>query len=270
MCANGVRSLAVSCLLCHHKAVLAVRHVAGSRFGTAGHLPSLKDAPMANDEHIAQLKNGVAAWNAWREENRDIRPDFRGADLSRADLSRANLSEANLSAADLEAATLVDTDLTGADLGGCRIYGVPAWSLKLDTRTKQQNLVITQTDEPAITVDNIEVAQLPMLGAAERQTPRTRLRADGVQLRQALRPHLRSTTELQTVSLRRCDHALALLTTHRGNPLAEASGCLPTSLNPYSRIVCAQQASCSLKRCCRPLYAGHGLGRHRGEVWGSG
>src|SRR5262249_31948652 len=34
-----------------------------------------------------------------------------------------------------------------------------AWSLKLDTTTKQQNLVITQWDEPTVTVDNVEVAQ---------------------------------------------------------------------------------------------------------------
>jgi hypothetical protein len=34
---------------------------------------------MANDEHIALL--GVAAWNAWRNENPNIRPDFSGANL---------------------------------------------------------------------------------------------------------------------------------------------------------------------------------------------
>ena len=54
--------------------------------------------------------------------------------------------------------SLVDTDLTGADLTGCRVYGVSAWGLKLEG-AKQQNLVITHEDEPAITVDNIEVAQ---------------------------------------------------------------------------------------------------------------
>jgi hypothetical protein len=36
---------------------------------------------MANDEHVALLKQGVAAWNAWRRDNPDVRPDFSGADL---------------------------------------------------------------------------------------------------------------------------------------------------------------------------------------------
>jgi hypothetical protein len=53
----------------------------------------------------------------------------------------------------------LEADLTGADLTGSRIYGVSAWKLKLDETTKQQNLVITNPDEAAITVDNIEVAQ---------------------------------------------------------------------------------------------------------------
>jgi hypothetical protein len=214
---------------------------------------------MANDDHVAQLMNGVAAWNAWRDENSNILPnlnganlnganlsdailcgadlsgaelasaDLSGADLSGADLSGAtllgarlyfanlsganlsgakldkadlyqaklieadlsgaslsgadlsgaelasadlsgayivdarligaNLSGANLSGANLQIAALVNTDLAGADLTGCRIYGVSAWRLNLDSRTKQQNLVITHSSEAAITVDNIEVAQ---------------------------------------------------------------------------------------------------------------
>ena len=52
----------------------------------------------------------------------------------------------------------VNADLTVADLTGCRLFGVSAWAVKLDG-TKQQNLIITPANEPAITVDNIEVAQ---------------------------------------------------------------------------------------------------------------
>jgi len=73
-------------------------------------------------------------------------------------LGGANLSSADLRGANLQCVSLVDADLTDADLTGCRIYGVSAWGLKLE-RTKQQNLVVTRDDEPAITVDNIEVAQ---------------------------------------------------------------------------------------------------------------
>ena len=73
-----------------------------------------------------------------------------------------DLSRANLIGADLQQATLVETDLTGADLTGCHIYGISAWGLRLEG-AKQQNLVVTPENEPAITVDNIEVAQFVYL-----------------------------------------------------------------------------------------------------------
>jgi uncharacterized protein YjbI with pentapeptide repeats len=80
------------------------------------------------------------------------------ADLRRVDLSGADLREANLREARLEGAQLVDTDFTDADLTGCRIFGISAWRLKLES-AKQESLVITSENEPEITVDSIEVAQ---------------------------------------------------------------------------------------------------------------
>jgi hypothetical protein len=53
-------------------------------------------------------------------------------------------------------AILVDTDLRNADLTGSRVYGVSAWRLKTDG-AKQIGLIITEPDEPVITVDDIEV-----------------------------------------------------------------------------------------------------------------
>src|SRR5919109_2960847 len=47
---------------------------------------------MANEEHLARLKQGVAAWNQWREANPDIQPILAGADLREADLTRADLT----------------------------------------------------------------------------------------------------------------------------------------------------------------------------------
>jgi uncharacterized protein YjbI with pentapeptide repeats len=66
---------------------------------------------MANDEQVALLKQGVAAWNTWRGENPNVVPELSGANLYGAYLRGANLTGANLSDADLWAATLVDTIL---------------------------------------------------------------------------------------------------------------------------------------------------------------
>ena len=53
---------------------------------------------------------------------------------------------------------MIRTNLENADITGCRIYGISVWNIKLKN-TKQTNLVITPKDEPAITVDNLELAQ---------------------------------------------------------------------------------------------------------------
>jgi hypothetical protein len=51
---------------------------------------------MANEEHLAILKQGVEAWNAWRLERPDVRPDLGEANLSGADLRGADLRRVNL------------------------------------------------------------------------------------------------------------------------------------------------------------------------------
>ena len=71
---------------------------------------------MANPEHLAILKEGVQAWNKWRAENAEDRPDLRGADLSGADLSEADLREVDLSEARLIEAILCFANLSGANL----------------------------------------------------------------------------------------------------------------------------------------------------------
>jgi uncharacterized protein YjbI with pentapeptide repeats len=94
--------------------------------------------------------------------------DLRGADLTKADLSQANLSDANLSFADLSHADLSGADLSwsnisdtkcdAAILTGCKIYGLSAWNVHLN-QTTQTGLIITRGTEPAITVDNLKIAQ---------------------------------------------------------------------------------------------------------------
>lgn len=71
---------------------------------------------MANREQVDLIKQNINAWNAWRLEHSDIRPDLSGANLSGANLFHADLRRANLTRADLTRADLSKSDLTRADL----------------------------------------------------------------------------------------------------------------------------------------------------------
>ena len=106
---------------------------------------------MANEEHVAILRQGVEGWNAWRKNNPRLKPDLRKitilgprfcnaprqwekvsdavlaphglarVDLHQADLSRVliegvDLSHANLRHASLYAANITDTLLMKANL----------------------------------------------------------------------------------------------------------------------------------------------------------
>jgi uncharacterized protein YjbI with pentapeptide repeats len=108
-------------------------------------LRSAANVTDSNPDHI-QLMKRVAAWNAWRRKNPDVRPDLReaslrgrrlgganlakanlgGADLSNAHLRLANLrgailSAAQLSRANLYGANLIEAELTGTDLGSANL-----------------------------------------------------------------------------------------------------------------------------------------------------
>lgn len=86
---------------------------------------------MANEEHVKILKQGVDAWNKWRQENPGILPDLSRADLSGAHLSFARLTDvllhdadfsgAQLNSADLNAADLTATNLSHANLGSANL-----------------------------------------------------------------------------------------------------------------------------------------------------
>ena len=78
---------------------------------------------MANPEHLQLLKQGVEAWNQWRDQRRDIKPNLRGANLIEVDFPRTNLLGADLTGAVLIGATLVGATLTRADLTGAILAG---------------------------------------------------------------------------------------------------------------------------------------------------
>jgi uncharacterized protein YjbI with pentapeptide repeats len=91
-----------------------------------------------------------------------------GASLQNTDLTDVDLSGSNLTGANLNGATLLRTNLRGAmllettfrqaSLVNCKVYGVSAWQLSVEG-TQQEDLLITDDNEPEVTVDDLEVAQ---------------------------------------------------------------------------------------------------------------
>ena len=96
---------------------------------------------MANPEHVKILKEGVVAWNKWREGNPNTEPDLLDADIAgidlpgvnlrRAQLSRAQMMFSDFSGADFRNAHLVETDLFDSVLDGVDFSGAFAVHVNL-------------------------------------------------------------------------------------------------------------------------------------------
>jgi len=66
---------------------------------------------MANHKHVEIISRGVAAWNQWRKQDPDIKPNLSGVNLFQAKLANANMRQTDLKKTDLR-----EADLTGADV----------------------------------------------------------------------------------------------------------------------------------------------------------
>lgn len=69
-------------------------------------------------DYLELIEKGVKAWNHWRSEHPEARPDLKTAYLFEKSLPGINLSHVNLSRACLIGADLRNADLTGAKLSG--------------------------------------------------------------------------------------------------------------------------------------------------------
>jgi uncharacterized protein YjbI with pentapeptide repeats len=77
---------------------------------------------MADAAHVEALKQGAAAWTAWRAAHPSARPDLAGASLRGLDLADADLTHADLTGADLRGTILSRALLSGADLSGANCF----------------------------------------------------------------------------------------------------------------------------------------------------
>jgi uncharacterized protein YjbI with pentapeptide repeats len=67
---------------------------------------------MANREQLELLKEGIDAWNDWREKNPDVQPNLEDADLQGLNLCKANFKGILLRRANLQNANLCEANLT--------------------------------------------------------------------------------------------------------------------------------------------------------------
>jgi len=118
-------------------------------------------AAVANEEHVKRLKQGVAEWNAWREETGPPKPDFSGANLHGANLSGTNLTFACLTGAYLDGASLTGAYLDGANLTGAYLAGADLTGAYLDSANLRGAILLNANLRGAILLDaNLDGARL--------------------------------------------------------------------------------------------------------------
>jgi uncharacterized protein YjbI with pentapeptide repeats len=77
---------------------------------------------MADEAHLAVLKQGADAWNAWRAAHAGTPADLASASLRGLDLAGANLAGADCREADLRGTILSGATLTDANLAGANFF----------------------------------------------------------------------------------------------------------------------------------------------------
>src|SRR3954454_20533398 len=96
---------------------------------------------MANEEHLAILRQGVEIWNAWRQENPCIEPDLSGAHLEWTKLFRIDLSDTIMNDVILVSAQLDVANFSRAQLIGQNSQ-VQAWREPSSRRSILQKRIL--------------------------------------------------------------------------------------------------------------------------------
>ncbi|MEH2355948.1 pentapeptide repeat-containing protein [Nostoc sp.] len=101
---------------------------------------------MANEEHLAILRQGVEVWNQWRKKNSNVIPD----------LSKANFSKYDFSKIDLSKAILIKTDFSDTNLFNANLFIA---NVK-DANFKNSNLVRADLRDTKLGEANLSYATL--------------------------------------------------------------------------------------------------------------
>ena len=142
-----------------NKASLKQANLGGANLGKA----SLIEANLSDAELRGANLGNADLGKASLYQARISFASLRGANLSEANLTSANLNRADLTGADLRRATLTQATLIGASVDAAKVseskvYGVNVWDL-VGEFGEQEDLIVTRSDQPIITVDSIKIAQ---------------------------------------------------------------------------------------------------------------
>ena len=111
---------------------------------------------MAIEEHLNRIKQGVDAWNKWRENNPNEVPDLSKADMRGYKLQKINLINANLKETKLQYSNLYQANLEKADLSKAKLLETNLQSAKL----KNANLAGAGLLEANLQFTDLENARL--------------------------------------------------------------------------------------------------------------
>ena len=78
---------------------------------------------MADSNHVSKVKEGVAAWNRWREKEPDVMPDLGWANLNGLNLDGAVFAKSTLKLAFCKGCSLVGADFSRASMRGVNLEG---------------------------------------------------------------------------------------------------------------------------------------------------
>ena len=91
---------------------------------------------MANQEHLAILKQGAGVWNEWRKQHPEAEPDLSEIHFGQLGLPKCSyfdekyidLEGIDFSATNLRNARIWETDLTRADLSWANLNSTDLWA----------------------------------------------------------------------------------------------------------------------------------------------
>lgn len=123
---------------------------------------------MANEEHLALLKQGVEVWNQWRANNHQILVDLSRADLSGLELIGVDLKGVNLKMASLNEANLSRAELSRADLSGANLRMANFSKVKLSSADlRGAYLSLANLSKATLRMANLSEANLKMANLSE-------------------------------------------------------------------------------------------------------